>query len=65
MSRACPQGHKLSINMILPPGAGRYYCPTCGWTDAEDARAAKEMTELERGATGEAPGGEDPATPGS
>jgi hypothetical protein len=63
MSRVCPQGHKLSINMILPPGAGRDYCTTCGWTDAEDARAATEMTELERTVTVENPGDEDPASP--
>lgn len=64
MSRVCPQGHKISINVVLPPGAGRDYCTTCGWTDAEDTRAATTMTDLERAATGEA-GGEDPASPSS
>jgi fatty-acyl-CoA synthase/long-chain acyl-CoA synthetase len=48
MSRLCPEGHSLAINVVLPPGAGRDYCPTCGWTDAEDARAAREMAELQR-----------------
>lgn len=55
MSRLCPEGHRLSINVVLPPGAGRDYCPTCGWTDAETidgARAAKTMTDLERGSNG-------------
>ncbi|MFC5948992.1 hypothetical protein ACFQH9_11975 [Pseudonocardia lutea] len=46
--RHCPNGHPLSINVILPPGAGRDYCSTCGWTDAEDTRAAGEMVGLER-----------------
>lgn len=51
MSRLCPNGHTLSINVVLPPGAGRDYCPTCGWTDAPDPRAAQEMTKLRDKAT--------------
>jgi hypothetical protein len=32
----CPNGHPLSINVVMPPGAGRMYCPECGWKDSDD-----------------------------
>jgi hypothetical protein len=48
MSRVCPSGHQLSINVVLPPGAGRDYCPTCGWTDADNAENALAMVDLQR-----------------
>jgi hypothetical protein len=48
MSRECPNGHALAINVVLPPGAGRDYCPSCGWTDADNPENAQRMVELQR-----------------
>lgn len=49
-AKVCPSGHALSINIVLPYGAGRHYCATCGWTDAEpaDSKYNESMIELER-----------------
>ncbi len=35
-ARLCPQGHRTIRNVILPPGEGRFRCPTCGWADTDD-----------------------------